>query len=316
MRHIWIRNYRCISQCVEQAADRVHRVAHPSFGPAVVQHGGLLVGATAAAAPGTAAAAAVSAVGPLWVPVPRRAAEAQVSAAAEAATAGHGPAGRSGRRMIVVVGAIAVAPGRRAQVGPRGVRERGAPVTGTARAPGHVTGPRVVVTASGQAARGRGRRGGGRRRAAAAAARRRGGQPVVAAAADHRARHAPGRARPGLRVRIVRTRLGGTELVAPGRWVRVSGRATGRRRFLALLPPALRVQLLLLHGTHHAHGQPERGRVVSVRPQSVHAGRARSQRFVPQRLAQRVETTRLSAVRYVAAVRVAGQHVLEVDVVP
>lgn len=56
--------------------------------------------------------------------------------------------------------------------------------------------------------------------------------------------------------------------------------------------------------------------MVSVRPQSVHAGRARSQRFVPQRLSQRVETTRLSAVRYVATVRVAGQHVLKVYVVP
>lgn len=252
MRHIWIRNYRCISQCVEQAADRVHRVAHPSFGPAVVQHGGLLVGATATATPGTAAAAAVSAVGPLWVPVPRRAAEAQVSAAAEAAAAGHGPAGRSGRRMIVVVRAIAVTPGRRAYVGPRGVRERGTPVTGTARAAGHVTGPRVVITAPGQAARGRRRRSGRRRRTTAATTRRGGGQTVVAA--DHRTRHTPGRARPGLRVRVIRTRLGGTELVAPGRRVRVPGWTPRRRWFLTLLPPALCVQLLLLHGAHYAHG--------------------------------------------------------------
>jgi len=96
----------------------------------------------------------------------------------------------------------------------------------------------------------------------------------------------------------------------------VPRRAPGRRRFLAVLPATLRVQLLLLHGAHNAHGQPERGRVVPVRAQGVHAGRARGQRLVPQRLSQRVEAARLRAVRYVAAVRVAGQHVLQVNVVP
>lgn len=211
MRHIWIRNYRCISQCVEQTADRVHRVADPSFGPAVVQHGSLLVGA--AAAPGATAASAVPTVGPLGVPVAGRAAAqaaaAAHAAAAAAATAGHGPAGRAGRRVIVVIRAIAVAPGRRAQVGSRGVRERSTPVTGTACPAIGVTGPRVVVAAAGQAARGRGRRGGRRREAstataAAAASGRRRGQAVVAAATtDHRARNAPRRARPGLGVRVV-----------------------------------------------------------------------------------------------------------------
>lgn len=155
MRHIWIRNYRCISQCVEQAADRVHRVADPSFGPAVVQHGGLLVGTTTHAAPGTASA--VPAVRALRVPVPGRAATAAhvATAHATAAAAGHRAARRARRRMIVVIGAIAVASGRGAQIGPRSVRERGAPVTGTARAAAGVTGPRVVVTAPGQAASGR-----------------------------------------------------------------------------------------------------------------------------------------------------------------
>lgn len=321
MRHVWIRNYRCISQCVEQTADRVHRVADPSFGPAVVQHGSLLVGAQAAAATATATAAAtaagtaatVPAVGALGVPVTGGAAATAARAAAPAAeAAGHGATRCTGRRMIVVVRAITVAPGRRAHVGPRSVRERRAPVTGTARAAGRVAGPRIVVPAPGQAARGR--RCGGRGRRHGAAAGRRRGQPVVAT--DHGARHAPGRARPRLRVRVKRTRLRGPQLVAPGRRVRVTGRAPGRRRLLALLPPALRVQLLLLHGAHHAHGQPERGRVMAVRPERVHTGRARGQLLVPQRLPQRVETARLRAVRYVTAVRVTGQYVLQVNVVP
>lgn len=151
MRHIWIRNYRCISQCVEQTADRVHRVADPSFGPAVVQHGGLLVGGTAAAdaAAGAAAASAVPTVGPLGVPVAGRATAqtaaathaAATAAAAAAASAGHRAAGGARRRVIVVVRAIAVAPGRSAQVGSRGVRERGTPVTGTACPAIGVTGP-------------------------------------------------------------------------------------------------------------------------------------------------------------------------------
>lgn len=186
MRHIWIRNYRCISQCVEQTADRVHRVTDPSFGPTVVQHGGLLVGthavstATTAGTAGTAAA--VPAVGALGVPVTGRAAAAAARATAQAAqTAGNGAARCPGRRMIVVVRAVAVAPGRRAHVGPWGVRERRAPVTGTARAAGRVTGPRIVVPAPGQAARGRRRRGRGRRHGTAAGRGR--GQTVVAA--DH-----------------------------------------------------------------------------------------------------------------------------------
>lgn len=335
MRHVWIRNYRCISQCVEQTADRVHGVADPSFGPAVVQHGGLLVGT---AAPG---AAAVAAVGALGVTVPGRTAATATAAAADhaasahtasttatdaadatatsatAATAGHETAGCPRRRMIVVVRAIAVAPWSGAYVGSGGIRERGAPVTGAARAAGRVSGPRVVVPASGQTARGRQRRG----RRTTAATRRRGrgrrGHAVrVAAAAYHWARDATRRARPRLRVRVVRTRLGRPELVAPGRRVRMPGRAPGRWRFLALLPPALRVQLLLLHGAHHAHGQPQSGRMVPVRPECVHAGRARGQRLVPQRLTQRVETARLRAVRYVTAIRVAEQYVLQVHVVP
>lgn len=197
MRHVWIRNYRCISQCVEQTADRVHGVADPSFSPAVVQHRGLLVGTACAGA------AAVSAVGALWVPVTGRTVTATnavhgdpaaATAAAHRAT-GHEAAGRAGRRMIVVVRAIAIAPGRSAHVGPGSVRERGAPVTGTTgAAAGRVTGPRVVITAPRQAARG----GRDRRRGRwAAAGRRRRGQAVIAAA-HHGARHAPRRARPRL----------------------------------------------------------------------------------------------------------------------
>lgn len=256
-------------------------MADPSLGPAVVQHGGLLAGAAAAASaagtsPGAAAGTAVAAVGALRVPVSGRATAAHVRAtehAAAAATPGHRTAGGTRRRMIVVVRAVAVASGRRAQVWSGRVRERGAPVAGAARAAVRVTGPGVVVAAPRQATRGLGRRRGDRGRRTSAARRGR-GQAVVAAA-DHRARHAPGRARSGLRVRVVRARLGRPELVAPGRWVRVPRRAPGRRRFLALLPPALSVQLLLFHGAHRAHGQPERGGVMTVGPESVHAGRAR-----------------------------------------
>jgi len=173
-------------------------VADPSFGPAVVQHRGLLVGATTDAAPGTASA--VPAVGPLRVPVPRRAATAHVSAAQATTTAtGHWATRRARRWMIVVVGTIAVAPRRGAQIGTWSVRERGAPVTGTARATTTgVTGPRVIVTAPGQAASGRrGRRhsgGGRRRRRRRTATGRRSGQTIVttATAADHRTRHAAG----------------------------------------------------------------------------------------------------------------------------
>lgn len=193
MRHIWIRNYGCISQCVEQTADRVHGMADPAFGPAVVQHGHLLVGtagaqaattsraadadaaaATAAAtaadadaaavAIAAAAAAAVAAVRAFRVPVPGRAATAarqttaqNVAAVATAAATGHETGGRAGRWMIVVVRAVAVASRRSAQVGAGRVGESGAPITGTARAAGRVTGPGVAaaVTTPGQAARGR-----------------------------------------------------------------------------------------------------------------------------------------------------------------
>jgi len=130
-------------------------MADPSFGPAVVQHGGLLVGTTAHAAPGTASA--VPAVRAFRVPVPGRAASAaHVATAHAAASTGHRAARSARRRMIVVIGAITVASGRGAQVGAGSVRERRAPVTGTASAATTgVTGSRVVVTAPGQAASGR-----------------------------------------------------------------------------------------------------------------------------------------------------------------
>lgn len=141
MRHIWIRNYRCISQCVEQTADRVHRVSDPSFGPAVVQDGGLLVGSSTHAAPRTASA--VPAVRSLRVPVPGRAAADHVAAAQATPTAaGHWATRGPWRRMIVIVGAIAVAPRRSAQIWTGSVSERRAPVTGTACATATgVTGP-------------------------------------------------------------------------------------------------------------------------------------------------------------------------------
>lgn len=223
MRHIWIRNYRSISQCVEQTADRVHRVADPTLGPAVVQNRGLLIGPTTNAAPGTASA--VPAVRPLRIPIPRRAATAHVSAAQAATTAtGHWATRRAGRWMIVIVGTIAVAPRCGAQIGTRSVRECSAPVTGTARATTGVTGPRVIVTAPRQAASGRrGRHGGGgrRRRRRRTATGRRSGQTIVttATATYHWTRHTAGRTRARLRISVVRTRLRGTELVAPGRWV-------------------------------------------------------------------------------------------------